>query len=161
MTSVAKFQLSTEIPVSFRAASAALAADPAALLGPEAEMRETFGVDVFGFVVAERVDIDVGEVEILDRPLRVAAVPVRAHAVGGDRAFPFLDAELEITPTHSGVEVALEGRYDPPAGLLGELLDHVLLHRVAEESIRGYFRHLVDRLRRAAEARDTMSGVSG
>ena len=156
-----KFQLTAEIPVSFRGASAALAADPAALVGPGEGRSETFGVDVFGFVVAEKVDIEVGEVEVLDRPLRVAAVPVRAHAVGGDRAFPFLDAELEITPTHEGVEVALEGRYDPPAGFLGELLDHVLLHRVAEESIRRYFRHVVERLRRAAEARDAMSGVPG
>lgn len=156
-----KFQLTAEIPVSFRAAAAALAADPAALLGPAVDAAATFGVDVFGFVVSEEVEVEVGEVQVIDRPLRVAATEVKVHAAGHDRALPFLDAELEITPTHLGVEVALEGRYDPPAGFLGELLDHVLLHRVADESIRRYFRHVVERLRRAAAARDAMSGVPG
>ncbi len=154
-----KFQLTAELPVSFRAAAAALASDPGAVVGPGADGTERFGVEVFGFAVSEPVEVEAGEVEVLDRPLRVAAVKVKVHAVGGDRAFPFLDAELEVTPTRDGVEVALEGRYDPPAGFLGELVDHVLLHRMAQESIAGYFRHVVERLRRVAEARDAMSEV--
>lgn len=154
-----KFQLTAELPVPFRAAAVALAHDPAAVLGPGAGESERFGVEAFGFVVSEEVEVEVGEVEVIDRPVRVAAVDVKVHASGGDRAFPLLDAELEVTPTRDGVEVALEGRYDPPAGFLGELLDHVLLYRVAEASISRYFRRVVERLRRAAEVRAATSEV--
>jgi hypothetical protein len=61
------------------------------------------------------------------------------EAEGGESLFPRLDADIEIAPF--GVDRAtldLRGRYDPPAGNLGRVADKLLLHRLAESTVRAF-----------------------
>ena len=56
----------------------------------------------------------------------------------GSRLFPVLDADLTLTPAaeHAAL-LTLAGTYRPPLGSLGAGPDRLLLHRVAEATVRG------------------------
>ncbi len=73
-------------------------------------------------------------------------MPIHWWATRPARLFPTLDADLEIMPLGPGVVMlTLMGHYDPPSGN-GHNLDRVLLHRVAEASVRGFLRRLESEL---------------
>lgn len=92
----------------------------------------------------------VGWPTVLAKAVEVSPGPVRAQgdgmlvafsweAKGGTSLFPRLDADLEVAPFGTGqTVVALRGRYDPPAGPLGRRADELLLHRLAESTIRAF-----------------------
>lgn len=87
---------------------------------------------------------------VLAKTVKVRPGPVRERAdgvlvafsweaAGGASLFPRLDADLEATPFGPEQTVlALRGRYEPPAGLLGRLADQLLSHRLAESTIRDF-----------------------
>lgn len=66
-------------------------------------------------------------------------VPMHWWALGATRLFPHLDAVLEFAPLGSTwTQITLMGGYDPPAGVIGRRADALVLHRVAEASIRSF-----------------------
>ena len=69
-----------------------------------------------------------------------AIVAIRWEATGpGGALFPALDADLKLTPAGDrATMLAVSGAYRPPLGSLGAGLDRVLLHRVAQASIRAF-----------------------
>ena len=69
-----------------------------------------------------------------------AIVAIRWEATGpGGALFPALDADLRLTPAGDRATVlAVWGVYRPPLGGLGAGLDRVLLHRVAQATIRAF-----------------------
>jgi hypothetical protein len=69
-----------------------------------------------------------------------AIVAIRWEATGpGGALFPALDADLTLTPAgDQATMLAVSGAYRPPLGGLGAGLDRVLLHRVAQASIRAF-----------------------
>jgi hypothetical protein len=69
-----------------------------------------------------------------------AVVAVRWEATGpGGALFPALDADLKLTPAgDQATMLAVSGAYRPPLGGLGTGLDRVLLHRVAQATIRAF-----------------------
>ncbi|MDA8285561.1 MAG: SRPBCC family protein [Actinomycetota bacterium] len=61
--------------------------------------------------------------------------------------FPELDADLEVRP--AGLErtqLTLRGRYAPPGGSVGRGMDRLVLHRIAEATIRAFLADLAKRL---------------
>lgn len=66
-------------------------------------------------------------------------VPVTWTAHGAAPLFPIFSGDLEIAAI-GGVEtqVVICGKYEPPLGALGEALDRVALHRIAQASIRAF-----------------------
>jgi hypothetical protein len=67
--------------------------------------------------------------------------------------FPAMEAELGVAPLGDGdVRLTFSGRYRPPLGGVGELVDTVVLHRVVEHSVRTFLLALGDALRRGAPA---------
>ena len=59
------------------------------------------------------------------------------RATGGTSLFPDFDADLCIAPVGITVtQLQLQGRYHPPIGLLGRQADRLVLHRVAESTVR-------------------------
>jgi hypothetical protein len=57
----------------------------------------------------------------------------------GGRLFPVLDADLTLTPAgENAASLTLAGAYRPPLGGLGAGLDRLILHRVAEATIRNF-----------------------
>ena len=74
-------------------------------------------------------------------------LPVAWWARGPSYLFPCLDGDLEVTPLGDfTTQITLMGRYEPPLGAPGTGLDRVLLHRVAEASVRSFLSRLSDRL---------------
>lgn len=82
-------------------------------------------------------------VEVRLAPLRLRGdalvLSFRWSSVGGAALFPILEGELELAPIgESETELKVRGQYDPPAGSLGRSLDRLLLHRVAEATVRAF-----------------------
>jgi hypothetical protein len=104
------------------------------------------GFPVDGHRVSKNVEIDVGT------PVASAGktwIPIAWRATGPSGLFPVLDAELEFASLGTKLtQLSLNGRYQPPLGLLGRTIDKALLFRVAEATIKDF----VDRLARAIEA---------
>jgi hypothetical protein len=86
----------------------------------------------------------------LAKTVRVSPGPVRNvregvsivfswEAEGGSSLFPRLDADIELTPfgPHQTL-VELHGNYKPPAGPFGKRADDLLLHRIAESTVRAF-----------------------
>ena len=72
----------------------------------------------------------------LHRPLRWTPVP-RGPAPGlRAAALPDFDGQLLATADEDGVAtLLLTGRYQPPGQALGSVIDRLLLHKVAEQSV--------------------------
>jgi hypothetical protein len=69
-----------------------------------------------------------------------AIMAIRWEATGpGGALFPALDADLKLTPAgEQATMLMVWGVYRPPLGGLGAGLDRVLLHRVAQATIRAF-----------------------
>ena len=68
-------------------------------------------------------------------------IPITWVATGVRGLFPRLEGEMvvsEVAPELT--QLVFRGSYDPPLGPVGEVLDRVLLHRLAEASVK----HFVD-----------------
>ena len=77
-----------------------------------------------------------------------AGLALRWEARGaGGRLFPVLDADLTLTPAgQNAALLTLAGAYRPPLGGLGAELDRLLLHRVAEATIRNFIERVATAL---------------
>lgn len=61
--------------------------------------------------------------------------------------FPHFDADLEVAPFGAdATELSVRGRYDPPGGRVGRNLDRMVLHRLAESTVRAFLGSLSSRL---------------
>jgi hypothetical protein len=66
-------------------------------------------------------------------------VPMHWWAPRATRLYPHLDAALEFAPFGAGsTQITLMGSYEPPLGAVGRQVDMILLHRVANASIRSF-----------------------
>lgn len=82
-------------------------------------------------------------------------VPLRWEAAGYRALFPVFEGRFVLRPlSREFTEVAVEGAYDPPGGLLGDIVDRSVAHRAAERSVV----NLLDNLRAAIESRATAEG---
>jgi hypothetical protein len=68
-------------------------------------------------------------------------VPITWVATGARGLFPRLEGEMVVSEVGPELtQLIFRGSYDPPLGLVGEALDKILLHRLAEASVK----HFVD-----------------
>jgi hypothetical protein len=100
---------------------------------------------------AKKVRLDIGIAEI-----RRAGVvyPVSWTAVGGERLFPSLTADLIVS--HMGrdrTKLSLQGTYTPPLGVIGRVVDRTVLKNVAESTIQDW----VDRVAAAVSSTQSVS----
>jgi hypothetical protein len=80
-------------------------------------------------------------------------VPMHWWAPGATRLYPHLDGDLEFAPLGSlSTQITLMGSYDPPFGFVGRRADVMLLHRVAEASVRSFLARVARNLERPAGA---------
>jgi hypothetical protein len=69
------------------------------------------------------------------------------RASGASGLFPAMDAELEFSPMGEALtSVTFQGSYIPPLGAVGRGADRMLLHRLAETSVRALLRRVALRL---------------
>ena len=83
-----------------------------------------------------RVSIRLGE------PVRfpsMTSVPLTWEPVGLEGLLPRLDANIELGPLgEDRTQLAISARYQPPLGVVGRAVDRVLLHRVAEATLKDF-----------------------
>ena len=104
-------------------------------------------------------------VQLLDPVCRddVMTVGVRWEAVGRTASlFPVLDADIKLSASPGGRESRLEiiGCYRPPFGIVGAGLDRVLMHSVAELTLRSVLTSLAASLTETAPTAEPASAVS-
>jgi hypothetical protein len=83
-----------------------------------------------------RVSLRLGE------PVRfpsMTSVPLTWEPVGLEGLLPRLDANIELGPLgEDRTQLAISARYQPPLGVAGHAIDRVLLHRVAEATLKDF-----------------------
>jgi hypothetical protein len=122
--------------------------------------RPSLSADLFGVHLSQPVEVEVGQAVTVEGPIETTVVPVIIHATEHGRLFPVLDAEFEVLPLRSsGVELALEGEYRVPGGLVGAAVDRTAFHHVAETAVDEFFNGVVERIRRGAAAYDALAGL--
>jgi len=95
-------------------------------------------------LVAKKVSLQTGE-PIVDGD--VTTLPILWEAVGAPSLFPRMDGSLEIAPLGSSLtQLTFFGRYDAPLGRLGEGLDRLVLHRIAEHTVRAFLTEIGHRI---------------
>ena len=120
----------------------------AAVRGGESHMRVgPAGVPPTQPLLGKEVRVELGEPRAVGEAV---VVPMRWEATGAKGLFPTLDADLEIDSLGPArTRVSLSGRYDVPFGVAGRAVDNLLLHGLAEETLRAF----LHRLAAALEAR--------
>jgi hypothetical protein len=150
------------VPVSAERVCARLTAEDGEWLTPlaAAAMREgealRLRIGPLGAVpmLAKTVCVEVGE------PLKrdeVTVVPLTWKATATPGLFPVMSADLEVVALDGELtQLTLRGRYEPPLGAVGRRLDRLLMHRVAEASVRSF----LDRLVATLTATDSLKAVA-
>ncbi len=71
-------------------------------------------------------------------------MPLRWSATGPAELFPAMEADLEISALGAAEsQLRISGSYDPPLGSVGRQLDRLLLHQLAEATVRAFLGQLV------------------
>jgi hypothetical protein len=133
-----------ELPVPAGAAEKALTDTPAGWLSSMAgaaqrrgdDLLTEVGVGPLGARLSRLVSIQLGE------PVRfpsMTSLPLTWEPVGLDGLLPRLDANLELGAIgEARTQLAISARYRPPLGAVGRTADRVLLHRVAEATVKDF-----------------------
>ena len=90
-------------------------------------------------------------------------MPLSWEATGPSALFPRLEGELRVVPVDPDrSELSLAGRYRPPLGRAGLVLDEVLLVHVARATVRSFLRQVAWALEETARGRPAeLSGELG
>jgi hypothetical protein len=90
----------------------------------------------------------------------VTVVPLTWRATSAPGLFPVLSADLEVAALDPGLtQLTIHGRYEPPLGAVGRRIDRLLMHRIAEASVRSFLRRLVATLA-ATDAESAVGAVT-
>ena len=83
---------------------------------------------------------------LLGAPVRfpsMTSVPLTWEPVGLEGVLPRLDGNLELGALgEDRTQLAISARYRPPLGVVGRAVDRVLLHRVAEATVKDFLDRL-------------------
>lgn len=150
----------TEVDVRFDDAIELLVTAPGSLLQDasnvqfrdDAEIVAALTTRIAGVTFSRDVRIEVGTPQHVEA-LRTV-MPLRWRAASADALFPTVDAQLEISALSMyppKVQLTLDGSYDPPLGTAGDIIDRVLIGRLATNVVEGFIREVAVRLERAAE----------
>jgi hypothetical protein len=110
-------------------------------------------VRIAGVDVGREIDITVGiahEVQAIAlRPTRTV-IPIEWQAAESPGLFPLMKGQLEIYPlTATETQLDFSGEYDPPLGVVGDAVDAVIGHRLAEASVQRFVADVGAYLRKA------------
>jgi hypothetical protein len=108
------------------------------------------GVGPLGARLRRRVRIQLGA------PVRfpsMTSLPLTWEPVGLEGLLPRLDADLELGSLGGDrTQLAISARYRPPLGAVGQTLDRVLLHRVAEATVKDFLDRVGEAVTNQAQA---------
>jgi hypothetical protein len=147
-----------ELPLPVSQVEHAMVDSPAdwlAMVAGEAQRRgdhllTQVGVGPMGSKLGRRVTIQLGQ------PVRfpsMTSLPLTWEPVGLDGVLPRLDADLELGSLgEDRTQLAISARYRPPLGVVGRTVDRVLLHRVAEATLKDFLDRIGAAITSQAEA---------
>ncbi len=115
------------------------------------ELGAEFGRGTTGARLHKRVRMQVGRPERLwDRMV----IPLTWEAAGFSGLFPVMDALIELhRKGPDRTRLVFWGRYDPPLGRVGDLVDRLVAHRVAEATVRGLLAAIEERQTRSEDGK--------
>jgi hypothetical protein len=100
----------------------------------EAKLRAEIGRRPVKASLKKRVRFEVGKIEHVDKKL---VIPLTWQAIGFAGLFPVMDAVIELHRAgRDRTRLVFWGRYDPPLGRAGDLVDRFVAHEAAEASVR-------------------------
>lgn len=101
--------------------------------------------------ISKEVELTVGAPQVVGQWLEV---PITWRATGPGELFPVLDGKLTVQPLgpHSST-LWFGGTYQPPLGALGREIDGVVMHNVAEATIKDFVESAAARLSELAANR--------
>ena len=102
--------------------------------------------------LGRRVAIEVGQ------PVRfpsMTSLPLTWEPVGLEGVLPRVEANIELGSLgEDRTQLAISARYRPPLGVLGQTVDRVLLHRVAEATVKDFLDRVAGAITDHTEADD-------
>ena len=138
----------------FAVVEAALAADPIPLLerataaaSGASKSSANLHVELGPIDVGTAIQLEVTNVERELSPPRTT-LDLRWRAAKAQSAFPEMEAHLAIFPLSSTeTQLDLVCNYQPPLGVVGQVIDRALLHGLAEASVARFLREVAAHLR--------------
>jgi hypothetical protein len=110
------------------------------------------GVGPLGPRLGRRVSIQLGQ------PVRfpsMVSLPLTWEPLGLDGLLPRLEADLELGSLGGDrTQLAISARYRPPLGVVGQTVDRILLHRVAEATVKDFLDRIGAAITNQAETDD-------
>ena len=113
------------------------------------ELVSTLRVGVGALQIGADIDIEVRGVHEKASALgdRTTVLDLAWTAANATALFPSMEATLSIYPmSDRETQIDLHGRYKPPMGLVGEAIDAVVGHRVAEASVLRFIQDVAARI---------------
>lgn len=114
--------------------------------GGGAELRAKLGP----ITVTQEVAIEVVEIRAATSPTNQPATELVLEwkAMRQSGLFPTMRATLSVYPlSATETQLDLAGTYDPPLGMLGDVIDAISMHKVAQSSITGFIQEVAGFLR--------------
>ncbi len=144
--------ITRRIPRPAAEVSARLSSNPAAFLGasdvsgelPEGRYPVPLQMSIAGVHFDRTAAVGFAPVVEEDDGTRI--LPLWWEAADQPWLFPTFDGGLEVRPQNDGTELRLEGRYRPPLGAAGDLVNRAVLNRAATASLETLLDNLSARL---------------
>lgn len=108
-------------------------------------------IEVAGIEIQKDVSIAAGPMR---KTRSSAVIPILWNAAHGSGWFPVMLGELRIYPLSPGeTQLEIHGRYSPPLGAIGHVIDAAIGHRIAEASVHTFASDVAAQLREELRAR--------
>ena len=89
----------------------------------------------------------------------MTSIPMAWEPLGAEGLLPKLEADLEVGALGAArTQLAISARYQPPLGAVGRAADRVLLHRVAEATVKDFLDRVGDAILAQAGTAPAPSG---
>jgi hypothetical protein len=102
------------------------------------------GPRIAGLAIRKRVTVEAGE------PVQAGdwtGMPITWKASFPERLFPVMEGKVELAPVNGlTTRLTVSGMYEAPLGRVGRQLDDVLMHRVAESTVKELAESIAERL---------------
>ncbi|HKC19679.1 MAG TPA: hypothetical protein VKE27_08595 [Candidatus Dormibacteraeota bacterium] len=116
----------------------------AMLTSPSKWFPKSVGIHLAGVPVRKRVSVEFGE------PVRTstwAVIPISWKPTFGRKLLPVMNGKVDVSPvSKEETRLTVSGMYEPPLGRIGEQLDQVLMHNVAEGTVKELAQQIAGRL---------------
>lgn len=123
---------------------------------PAARLLARVGFSLVSLDIRKRAVVHLGDpVEVGDW----LHIPVSWGAEWASQLFPQFEGELQLVPISADeTKVAVAGTYDPPLGDVGRTVDNLLLHTVAEATVKDFVEGVARRMRARSVSGRTGTG---